>query len=151
MSTLVDAMRSMDVSRISRIPVSRATGLCTHTFPFPFHVFSYLYEYGLLTRLRLLVCSACSFYDLPTHTLTFLTYAFLPLYCRLIYAYLLQLVDLSGNSLFLNYDLFTTHFPFTNICNCISQYTIYTVGDEDLFPIFNLLCNHPKGVTCKIP
>ena len=25
------------------------------------------------------------------------------------------------------------------------------VGDRDLFPIFNLLCNHPKGVTCEIP
>ena len=25
------------------------------------------------------------------------------------------------------------------------------VGDEDSFLIFNLLCNHPKGVTCKIP
>ena len=25
------------------------------------------------------------------------------------------------------------------------------IGDEDLFPIFNLLCNHPKGVTCEIP
>ena len=25
------------------------------------------------------------------------------------------------------------------------------VGDEDSFLIFNLLCNHPKGVTCEIP
>ena len=62
-STLADAMRSMDVSRspdslisYSRVPVSRATGSCTHTFPFPFHVFSYVYQYGLLTCLRLLVC-----------------------------------------------------------------------------------------------
>ena len=39
-------------------PISRATGSCTRTSPFLFHVFSYLYEYGLSTRLRLLVCSA---------------------------------------------------------------------------------------------
>ena len=25
------------------------------------------------------------------------------------------------------------------------------IGDEDLFLIFNLLCNHPEGVTCEIP
>ena len=39
-------------------PVSRATGSCTRMSPFLFHVFSYLYEYGLSTHLRLLVCSA---------------------------------------------------------------------------------------------
>ena len=33
--TLMDAMRSTDVS------VSRVSGLLTHTFPFPFHVFLY--------------------------------------------------------------------------------------------------------------
>ena len=27
---------------------------------------------------------------------------------------------------------------------------IYWVGDGTI-PIFNLLCNHPKGVTCEIP
>ncbi|KIM50517.1 hypothetical protein SCLCIDRAFT_145257 [Scleroderma citrinum Foug A] len=25
------------------------------------------------------------------------------------------------------------------------------IGDEDLFLIFNLLCNHPTSVTCEIP
>ena len=77
-------------------PVSRATGSCTRMFPFLFHVSSYLYEYGLSTRLRLLVCSTFSPCVLSTRTLTFLAYAFLLLSCRLIstltitaYAYLL--------------------------------------------------------------
>ena len=67
-------MRSMDVSRspdsptlCSPFPVSRATSSCTRTFPFPFHVFSYLYQYGL-----------------STHLLTFLDYAFLLLSRRLV-------------------------------------------------------------------
>ena len=58
MSTLADTMRSMDVSRFSRLayfifpfPISRATGSCTRTFPFLFHMFSYLYQYGLSTHL----------------------------------------------------------------------------------------------------
>ena len=48
-------------------PVSCATGSCTRMFPFPFHVFSYLYQYGLSTRL-----------------LMFLGYVCLLLYCRLV-------------------------------------------------------------------
>ena len=66
-STLADALRSMDVShvlrtRLSRTPVSCATGSCTRTFPSLFHVFSYLYKYGLSTHLRLLVLSPFPFY-----------------------------------------------------------------------------------------
>ena len=34
----------------------------------------------------------------------------------------------------------------------VSRVQLYIqVGDVGLFPIFNLLCNHPKGVTCEIP
>ena len=32
----------------------------------------------------------------------------------------------------------------------LSDMYIYWVGDGTI-PIFNLLCNHPKGVTCEIP
>ena len=32
----------------------------------------------------------------------------------------------------------------------LSDVYIYWVGDGTI-PIFNLLCNHPKGVTCEIP
>ena len=145
MSTLMDAMRSMDVSRspdlLISYPVSCATSSHTRTFPSPFHMFSYLYYFGPLTCL-----------------LTFLAYAFLRLSCRLVsvltftaYAFLFYLVDSSHISLFLDSDSSLTHFPFTYVCTCISQTIIYTVGDGDLFPIFNLLCNHPKGVTCEIP
>ena len=61
------------------------------------------------------------------------------------------LVDSSLVSLFLDSDSSLTRFPFTYVCTCISQTIIYMVWDGDLFPIFNLLCNHPKGVTCEIP
>ena len=44
-----------------------------------------------------------------------------------------------------------THLPFTTVCTCISQSDIYTIGDGDSSLIFNLLCNHPKSVTCEIP
>ena len=44
-----------------------------------------------------------------------------------------------------------TLLPLTTVCTCIYQPGIYTVGDEDLFLIFNLLCNHPTSVTCEIP
>ena len=41
---------------VFQLPVSRATGSCTHMFPFPFHVFPLLYRYGLSTCPRILVC-----------------------------------------------------------------------------------------------
>ena len=104
----------------------------------------------------------CSFpvslLSLLTRTLTFLTYVFLLLARRLVlmltftaYAFLFQFVDSSPVSVFLDSDSSLTHFPFTNICTCISQ-DHYIYGLEmGLLPIFNLLCNHPKGVTCEIP
>ena len=52
---------------VSPFPVSRATGSCTRTFPFLFHMFFHLYRYGLSTR-----------------TLTFLAYVFLLLSRRLV-------------------------------------------------------------------
>ena len=44
-----------------------------------------------------------------------------------------------------------TLLPLTTVCTCIYQPGIYMVGDEDLFLIFNLLCNHPTSATCEIP
>ena len=67
------------------------------------------------------------------------------------YAYSFCLVDSSAESLFLDYDSSMTHFPFMTLCTCISQSDIYTIEDGDSSLIFNLLCNHPKGVTCEIP
>ena len=79
----------------------------------------------------------CSSFVLSTRTLTFLAYAFL-----------FRLIDSSPVSLFLDYD---SCFPFIAFV-LVSRRPLYIwVGDVDLFPIFNLLCNHPKGVTCKIP
>ena len=159
-------MRSMDVSRYldsltlySPLPISHATGSCTCTFPFLFHVFPYLYQCGLTTRLQLPTCSfSVSRFGLLTRTLTFLAYAFLLPLCRLVsmlticaYAYLMQFVDSSVASLFLDSDLLLSHFPFLYFCTCISRPLYIRVGDVGLFPIFNLLCNHPKGVTCEIP
>ena len=67
------------------------------------------------------------------------------------YAYPFRLIDSSADSLFLDYDSFMTRLPFTTVCTCISQTVIYTVGDEDSFLIFNLLCNHPTSVTSENP
>ena len=108
---------------VSPLPITRATGSCTRMFPFLVHVFSYLYQYGLSTRL-----------------LTFLLTQFS--FC---------LVDSSLSLLFLDYDSLSTHFPFTNYLYLyLAEHYIYGL-EMGLLPIFNLLCNHPKGVTCEIP
>ena len=60
---------------------------------------------------------------------------------NLSYAYLFQLV-ISG---------LMARLPFTPVCTCISLSDIYTIEDVGILPIFNLLCNHPTSVTCKIP
>ena len=77
-SMLVDAMRSMDMScspdsltSYSCFPYHVPLARVLVRFLFCFTCFLYLYEYGLTTRLRLLVCSS-----------------FLLLSCRLVYAYL---------------------------------------------------------------
>ena len=67
------------------------------------------------------------------------------------YAYPFCLVDSSAELLFLDCDSSLTCLPFMTVCTCISQSHIYTVGDEDSFLIFNLLCNHPTSVKCEIP
>ena len=76
-------------------PVSRATGSCTRTFPSPFHVFSYLYECGLSTRLWLLVLSLFPFYVCRLVYLRFSLTSFSFLSRRLVYAFPLQFVDSS--------------------------------------------------------
>ena len=91
------------------------------------------YLFGLTTRLRLLTCLMLSLYISSTRLC-------LPL-----------LLMITCYSLSTRYSWTMTHLPFMNICNCISQFTIYTIGDGDSSLIFNLLCNHPKGVTCEIP
>ena len=96
---------------VSPFPISRATGSCTRMFPFRFTCSP------LLVRIWIVDSSpaTCLFHVSPfvssTRTLTFLAYAF-PLLSRQLvfmltvtaYAYLLQLVDSSTDSLFLNYD-----------------------------------------------
>ena len=76
------------------------------------------------------------------------------------YGYLFWTYDSSADSLFIDSQYLGDLFVYlrliclaTCVCtciSCISQFSIYTVGDGDSFPIFNLLCNHPN-VTCEIP
>ena len=136
----------------------RATSLCTRTFPFPFHVFSYLYQCGPSTRLWPLVCFTVSSFVLSTRLLTFLDYARLLALCRLVYAYhyhlCLSYYSLSTRLLSRYFWTLTRYWVISLSCifvlvPCILLYI--RVGDVGLFPIFNLLCNHPKGVTCEIP
>ena len=121
-------------------PVSRATGSCTRTFPFPFHVFSYLYECGLSTRRRLLVClpfpllsrrlvSLCS----PLTHVSFChvdSSGYVSCLCFTPFSLSTRLLTL----LVLDSDSFTTHFPFTNVCTCISQTSIYMGWRWDCSP-----------------
>ena len=55
-----------------------------------------------------------------------------------------------------------THSPVYSSCVSLQTFVLVSsyaqvvslyirVGDGDPFPIFNLLCNHPKGATCEIP
>ena len=128
---------------VSPLSVSRATGSCTRTFPFLSYAFPFtwhLYYYGWTTRHRTLVCFP---FPLLSWWLVYLRSSLMPFsFC---------LVDSSPVSLFLDSDSLPSHSPFLYVCTCISH-TVYIYGLEmGLLPIFNLLCNHPKGVTCKIP
>ena len=124
--TLADAMHSMDIPCDS--------GSLTRMFPFPVSHVSLCYLFWID--------------DSSVQT-------------RLPYAYSLVLrLPPFGLSTRLSTRYFWTLTrlrlisPFTNslyLYLAVSSFTIYTVGDGDLFPIFNLLCNHPKGVTCEIP
>ena len=140
-------MRSMDVScspdslaSHSRFPYHVPPACVFICFPFRF---TYLYEYGLTTRLWLLVC-----------------FPFLPLSCRLVYAYLYCLC-LSFCSLSTRY-FWNLRFPLTHSSTYGSSISFvylylyladhYIYGLEmGLLPIFNLLCNHPTGATREIP
>ena len=119
----MDAMRSTDVftSHVSR----------SHTN----HVLS----------VRLLVCLLSRFTCFLTCTI---------MDCRLVYAYhsVLRLLFLTRRLVCrVVIPGLMTLLPFMTVCTCIYQLDIYTVGDEDSFLIFNLLCNHPTSVTCEIP
>ena len=108
-STLADTMRSVDMSRSLDSLIS---------YPrFPYHMFSYLYEYGLLTRLRLLIysmflllcCRLVSGYlFFSVSLLVFVDSSMLTITA---YTYPLCFVDSSGDSLFLDSDSSMTHFP----------------------------------------
>ena len=144
-------MRSMDVSR-SLDSLASHSRFLYHVPParvfvcFPFR-FTYFYEYGLTTRLRLLVC-----------------FPFLPLSRQLVYAYLyclhLSFCSLStrlSTRYFWNLRFPLTHsstygssISFVYLYLYLADYYIYGL-EMGLLPIFNLLCNHPKSVTCEIP
>ena len=159
-STLADAMRSMDVSRSPDSLISYSH--FPHHVPpahvlirFPFHFTCFLtctnMDCRLISSYLFVLHFLLSLVDLCTYVSRLCRSPFV-LSTRLQLRILLMLTFCSlSTRLVLDSDSFTTHFPFTNICNCISQFPIYMVGDADLFPIFNLLCNHPKGVTCEIP
>ena len=74
--------------------------------------------------------------------------------CRLVYAYRSVLrLPFTTRRLVCRVVIprLMTLLPLTTVCTCIYQPGIYTVGDEDSFLIFNLLCNHPTSATCEIP
>ena len=125
--SLMDAMRSTDVSA-SRANRSRTY----HMLP-----------------VRLLVCYWFTYSYVPISFSCVLLY-FTGMDCRLICAYCFILC-LPFSTCRLVIPGLMTCVLLTPICTCISQSSIYTVGDEDSFLIFNLLCNHPTSVTCKIP
>ena len=115
-----------DAMRSTAVFASRASSLCTyHVLP-----------------VRLPVCFPSRFtclFTLPFWTVNS------SMLIILFYAYLLQLICR------LIIPGLMTRLPLTPVCTCISQSDIYTVGDEDSFLIFNLLCNHPTSATCEIP
>ena len=102
--TLADAMHSMDVPCDSRLAYSYV--------PFPCHAFPACVL--VLSRSRF-VCFHFTVSD-----------------CWLVCAYSFCLVNSSAESLFLDSDSYSDSWfrlrlvsPFTNICNCIAQFTIY--------------------------
>ena len=113
--------------------------LCTQ-WTYLHHVRTHSCTYHMLP-VRLLVCSLFLFTCLSTLPLWIVDSSMLTV-SR--YAYLLRLVDSSADSLFLDYSTYSCLYLYLPV-----QY-IYD-WDEDLFLIFNLLCNHPASVTCEIP
>ena len=147
-SMLVDALRSMDVSRYPdsltlypRLPYHAPPARVLICFLSVLRVSSYSYRYGLSTRLRLLACLPFPF-----------------LCCRLVSVYRYRLrfsfCSLSTHLAFC-YSWILTRLWLVSPLRMfvlVSRRPLYIwVGDVGLFPIFNLLCNHPKGVTCEIP
>ena len=141
-------------------PVTRATGSCTHMFPFHLACFPYvyLYRYRLSTRLwlpfyppfPLLCCRLVYLHFLITRVSSCallirlcLPILLMPSFCSL------------STRLLSRYSWTLTHLWLISLLRTsvlVSRKLLYIrVGDVGLFPIFNLLCNHPKGVTCEIP
>ena len=167
-SMLADAVRSMDVSHVLRTRLSRIPASCIMCHRL---VYSYVpvpvlrvSPYLLLVLLRIVdsfpvTCSSpVPLFTLSTRTLTLLAYDFLLLTRRLVCAYryclCLSFCSLS-TCLPSRYFWTLTRYRVVSL-SCIfvlvSRILLYIrVGDVGLFPIFNLLCNHPKGVTCEIP
>ena len=118
----------------------------------------WLYYYRLSTRRWLLTVSPFSLFVLLTHLLTFLTYEFLRLSHRLVLCLPLPLTfllfvvcRLVSRLVVFRLWLVTKSFPIL-VCLYLYLTDVYIYGLEmGLLPIFNLLCNHPKGVTCEIP
>ena len=99
-----------------------------------------------------------SSFVLSTRTLTVPACVFLLLSRRLVYAYDSRLC-LSFCSLLTRlssryfwtltrHQVISLSCIFVLVSRILSIYTGWRCGS---FPIFNLLCNHPKGVTCEIP
>ena len=116
-------MRSTDVS-VSRVSISRIH----HVLPD-----------------RLLICFHSRFTCFLTCT---------NMDCRLVYAYhfTLRFPLLTRRLVWrVIIPVHCLHLLVTTICTCIYSPGIYTIEDAGLFPIFNLLCNHPTSVKCEIP
>ena len=95
-----------------------------------------LSSFSLSTRLRLLVCFM---FLLLSRRLVSLRFSLMPLSFRIVDsspAYLLSITRVIS--------------PFRTFVIVLIVCYIYGL-EMGLLPIFNLLCNHPKGVTCEIP
>ena len=144
-------MRSMDVSlvlrtHLSSIPAFRITchRLVYSYVPFPSYMFP-------LT---------CTCTDIDCRLVSgYLTVPCFPFYLVDSYTYMFSLMPLSfcssSTRLSSRYSWTLTRYwvisPFCIFVLVSRILPIYTGWRCGLFPIFNLLCNHPKGVTCEIP
>ena len=121
--------------------MSRATSSCTRMFPFHLTCFFLLVLLWIVDSSPVTYLSSVSPFVLSTRLLMF--------------SHLCLSLCSSSTRLPSRYFWILTHYgvvPLSCIFVLVSRVLLYIrVEDVGLFPIFNLLCNHPKGVTCEIP
>ena len=146
-------MRSMDVSRYPDSLISyprfpyHVPPACVLVRSCSFSCVSLLVPVWIVDSSPVTCLSSVSPSVSMTHLLTFLAYAFL----------LLCLDYSSAVSLFLNSShtddslVYLRLVYLSRMFVLVSRQLLYIRVGDGMLPIFNLLCNHPKGVTCEIP